>query len=67
MPRLIEFITPEQLAQHFHEAYERLAPDFGYRTREESAKPWQEVPRANKQLMTAVARETLQLLGQAAK
>lgn len=42
------------VAQKFHEAYERLAPAFGYETRKESAKPWAEVPAQNRELMTAV-------------
>jgi hypothetical protein len=45
----------EQIAQAFHERYERLAPSFGYRTREASAKPWSEVPERNRNLMVAVA------------
>ena len=49
----------EQIAQAFHEAYERLAPDFGYKTREASAKPWAEVPEQNKSLMVAVAQSLL--------
>jgi hypothetical protein len=50
-------MTPEMLAQRFHETYERLAPQFGYETRRESAKPWSEVPENNKQLMVAVCGE----------
>jgi hypothetical protein len=50
---------PEALAQRFHEAYERLAPSFGYATREASAKPWVEVPENNRRLMTAVCAEIL--------
>ncbi len=49
-------MTAEQIAQAFHETYERLAPDFGYRTREASAKPWAEVPGQNKALMVAVVQ-----------
>jgi hypothetical protein len=49
--------TPEALARQFHEAYERLAPAFGYETRKESAKPWDEVPENNRRLMTAVCAE----------
>lgn len=49
----------EQLAQTFHEAYERLAPTFTYRTREESAVPWSEVPTNNKALMIATAQALL--------
>jgi hypothetical protein len=45
----------EQLAQAFHETYERLAPAFGYETRKESAVPWADVPEQNKRLMVAVA------------
>lgn len=55
-------MTPDQLAERFHEAYERLAPQFGYRTRDASAVPWSDVPENNKALMTAVAAEILALL-----
>lgn len=49
--------TPEALARRFHETYERLAPSFGYKTREASAVPWESVPEANKALMIAVCAE----------
>lgn len=49
----------EALARRFHEAYERLAPAYGYRTREESAVPWEEVPETNRSLMVAVAAEII--------
>ena len=49
-------MTAEQIAQAFHEAYERLAPDFGYKTREASAKPWDDVPEQNRSLMIAVVQ-----------
>jgi hypothetical protein len=49
----------ERWAQAFHETYERLAPSFGYETREASAVPWSEVPEPNKSLMIAVANEVL--------
>jgi protein-tyrosine-phosphatase len=49
----------ETLAQIFHETYERLAPEHGYETRKESAKPWEEVPANNKSLMVAVCGEIL--------
>ncbi len=55
-------MTSEELAGLFHETYERLAPKMGYRTREESAKPWAEVPETNKALMTAVCAEILEHL-----
>jgi hypothetical protein len=55
-------ITPEQLAQRFHESYERQAPSCGYETRKESAKPWSEVPEKNKTLMIAVCKEMLGVL-----
>jgi hypothetical protein len=45
---------PERIARAFHEAYEQLAPMFGYETREASAKPWAEVPEQNRELMKAV-------------
>jgi hypothetical protein len=46
--------SADQLAELFHETYERLAPHFGYETRSESAKPWVQVPEQNRRLMTAV-------------
>ena len=50
----------EALAQEFHEVYEALAPDFGYRTREESAVPWDLVPDGNKRLMIATVTRLLE-------
>lgn len=52
-------LTPERLAQLFHETYERLAPEHGYQTREASAKPWADVPAGNRELMVATAAEVL--------
>lgn len=51
--------TPEDIARRFHDTYERLAPDFGYRTRRESAVPWDEVPENNRRLMIATVTEVL--------
>ena len=47
------------LAKRFHETYENLAPQFNYKTREESKVPWSEVPEANKNLMIATCAELL--------
>jgi hypothetical protein len=55
----VSVLTAEGIAQRFHEAYERLAPQFGYATRAESAVPWPEVPENNRRLMTAVCGEIL--------
>lgn len=49
-------MTDEQIAQAFHEAYERLAPEHGYKTREASAVPWSDVPAGNKGLMIHVVK-----------
>jgi hypothetical protein len=62
----LQLLGPVALARAFHEAYERLAPDYGYKTREASAKPWAEVPADNRLLMTAVAAEILAMLPVAA-
>jgi hypothetical protein len=56
-------MTAEELARFFHETYERLAPQYQYETREESAVPWDEVPEDNKRLMIATAAEVLRKLG----
>lgn len=45
-----------ELAQKFHEHYEKLAPNFSYKTRPENAVPWKDVPENNKQLMIAVVQ-----------
>lgn len=47
----------EKLARFFHDTYEKLAPSYGYKTREASRKPWSDVPEDNKALMIAVAGE----------
>jgi hypothetical protein len=53
-------MTPEELAQLFHETYEELAPNYGYTTRRASAVPWKDVPEPNKSLMIAVAEKVLE-------
>jgi hypothetical protein len=50
----------EGIARAFHEAYEELAPEFGYRTREASAVPWEKVPNGNKALMMATVARLLE-------
>lgn len=50
----------EQIAKAFHESYERQAPDHGYATREASAKPWDDVPETNRELMIAVVEDLLE-------
>lgn len=52
-------LDPEMVARSFHEAYERLAPKYGYKTRKESAVPWKDVPEKNKKLMKAVIKELM--------
>ena len=52
-------MTPEMLARLFHEAYEALAPEHGYKTRAASAVPWEQVPADNKALMVATAAQVL--------
>lgn len=55
-------MNAEELAKLFHETYERVAKDEGYKTREESAVPWEDVPSDNKRVMIATAAEVLQKL-----
>lgn len=50
----------EHIAQKFHEAYEELAPNHGYKTREASRKPWSDVPEQNKALMIDVVEQLLE-------
>lgn len=49
--------TPLSLAQHFHNIYERCAPEFGYETRAETRSFNPETP--NGKLMIAVCSEIL--------
>ena len=55
-------LNAHEVARIFHETYERLAPQFGYKTREASAVPWDEVPLGNKRLMIAVSREVMRVI-----
>ena len=52
-------------ARCFHAHYERLAPDFGYATRPDSAKPWADVPERNRRLMVATVGHVLRDLNDA--
>jgi hypothetical protein len=49
----------ERIAREFHAAYERLAPEHSYETREASAKPWDDVPAHNRALMVATVQDLL--------
>ncbi len=51
--------SAERVAREFHAAYERLAPEHGYETREASAKPWENVPDNNRNLMVATVQDLL--------
>lgn len=48
-----------RIAKAFHEAYEALAPVYRYKTRSESAVPWDDVPEKNKGLMCATVRQLI--------
>lgn len=52
-------VVAERIAKAFHETYERMAPYYGYETREASAKPWSLVPDQNRSLMIEVVRQLL--------
>jgi hypothetical protein len=56
-------LTAELLARTFHESYERLAPSFGYDTRDDSRQPWEQVPEQNRKLMVATAEAVIAKLG----
>jgi DNA-binding MarR family transcriptional regulator len=53
----------EVVAKLFHEQYERLAPEFAYSTRKESAVPWEDVPEKNRRLMIATVAAVFTRLG----
>ena len=58
--RMFNIITPQELAVLFHQTYERLAPEYGYETREETRQFDETSP--NGKLMVAVCKELLQYL-----
>lgn len=49
----------EIIAKEFHRSYERLAPNFDYKTRNESRTEWENVPKNNRELMMAVVDDLL--------
>lgn len=49
----------ELLAREFHEAYEALAPSFGWETQAASRTTWEQVPESNRSTMIATAAEVL--------
>jgi hypothetical protein len=50
----------EAIAKSFHDAYEELAPRFGYETRVDSRTVWDNVPPNNRALMTATVAMVVQ-------
>lgn len=51
--------TALAIAREFHATYERLAPSLGYKTREASAVPWEQVPVQNRELMVRTVGDLL--------
>lgn len=49
----------QEMAEQFHVNYERLAPAYGYETRDRTAVPWKDVPADNRGLMMATCAEVL--------
>lgn len=52
-------LNEEYIAKCFHETYEKLAPNYGYKTREATAVPWEDIPNQNKRLMIAVVKNLI--------
>lgn len=55
-------MSPEQLAELFHETYERLAPAFGWKTKKGCNCKFAELPQRNKALMIATCQTVLNAL-----
>lgn len=51
--------SAEVIAKAFHDAYEDIAPQIGYKTRSDSAVPWEDVPYLNQTLMRLVVARLL--------
>lgn len=54
----------ERVARRFHDIYEQLAPSFGWKTQEQSAVAWSELPDENRKLMIATVGVIMQELSQ---
>src|SRR6059058_2737602 len=52
-------LNEQGIARAFHGAYEELAPEHGYETREESRTQLEDVPEKNRGLMTATVQKLL--------
>ncbi len=52
-------MTAEELAELFHETYEKLAPIFKYETRLKTRVPWKNVSEPNRALMITTAQVIL--------
>lgn len=52
-------MTDEDIARRFHDAYERLAPRFGWETQQRSRVEWDDLPEENRALMVAVVAEVV--------
>ena len=55
-------MSPEQLAELFHETYERLAPAFGWKTKKGCHCKFSELPQRNRALMIATCQTVLNAL-----
>jgi hypothetical protein len=55
-------VTAEELAQLFHETYERLAPGFGWNGPRVTRCAWPDLPPNNRLLMVATAAEVIKAL-----
>ncbi len=49
------------IARAFHARYEARAPEHGYKTRPDSAGPWEDIPNKNKDLMVEVVEDLLHI------
>lgn len=48
------------IAREFHDAYERLAPQFGWNTQQVSKTVWEALPENQRRLMVATVAELLE-------
>lgn len=55
-------MLPEQLAELFHETYERLAPAFGWKTKKGCHCKFYDLPERNRALMIATCQTVLNAL-----
>lgn len=56
-------VSAEDVARKFHQVYEALAPQYNYKTRGDTALPWEQLPENSRRLMVDTSLHILRWMG----